>query len=607
MMRATDLGTPAASAAVILSAFLGGGFYPLPRMVVAGALMVVWVLAAAGFRGRPDRTEWLLAGTVAWGLIVAVWVGSSPLAGKETLTIWITALLLFGICRRGSGESRFRAIGILTVGAAVVAAAVIVEAIGSGLRVGGFFENPNLAAALLVPTLPMGWWVLEKRSRWRWAWSFLAVAGIVCSGSRAGLLAMIVAVALMLPRGGLLRLVLLAGSLLATSVLVVRFVSQPDALAWHRISIWRAVIRIWLTRPLTGVGPGSLVEAAGQARILHPDEIGRYQFVVGYSESTPLAVLVQLGIVGVVLVGLAVFTWWIAGRADSIVDRPIVVSAFSAAVVLGAFHDFLTIDPVLWWWAVLLGCSTSPPGARAEVSSVAGPFDVKWVAALLMVWLTAWGIATPAYARRTMASGSLDSDGVVRALRIEPWLSTAPAARVRSLLATDERWTWESAAEALHWAQTAVDVHPGLSRLWADLGRVHLRVLTDLGGTQYDGSAARQALTRACELDPHLAWNWLERARLEWLTGNLNEAVRLTNHALAQEPDAVRGWLLLSRLQLESGRREAAISALKNAEDRLGLAEQRGLSIYDLDLLHAPAAQLESLRHDLGQPPGGGS
>ena len=598
-MRRADLTVPAAAAAVVLTVLVGGGFYPLPRMAVAMALVVVWVLASSRARGRLDGTEWLLAASVAWGVVSAIRVGSSPLAAKETLTIWITACLLFGICRRGDETSRRRALGILVTGAAVLAAAVVVEAFGEGLRVGGLLENPNVAAGILVPILPIGWWVLERTPRWRWAWAGLVATGIVGTGSRAGLLAMVVVLGFVLPRGGLRLAGLLAGSVTAIGVVILRFVSQPDVLAWHRVSIWWAVIKIWLTRPLTGVGPGCLAEAASAERILHADEIGRYQFVVGYAESTPLAILVQLGLVGLVLSALAASAWLVAmRRSDALSSRP-VVAVLAAMVTLGLFHDYLTIDPVLWWWAVLAGCmgSSIHPDKKEAPATRSGV--LHWSMGFVMIWVTAWGMLTPAYARYVWVQGEPTTDHVVRTLRIEPWLSAAPAGRVQRLLDSPDAWSWLEAAEALSWARTAMATQPGLARRSADLGRVHMRILSDLGGTEHDVEAARNALDRACELDPHLPWNWLERARLERILGDHRKAVQLTRQALAEEPNTVRGWLMLSRLELELGRVDSARQALAEADRRRELADRPTLSDYERELLWASESELGSIREAL--------
>ncbi len=588
-----------ATAAVVLTAVLGGAFDPGPRMVVGGALVLVWIVAASEIRMKLDRVELGLLALIAWGAASAVAVGSAPLSAKETLVTWLVAWGLFAVARRSRLPGWWAGPGLLAVGAAVVSVAIIVEsAAARSIRVGGLFENPNIAVALLVPALPLGLKVLTGRPRARWLWGALVMLGIALTGSRAGLIGLVVAIALLLPRGRLRISGLVAGSALAVAVLVWRFVSAPDVLAWHRVSIWSAVLRIWWARPVTGVGPGGLVEAAGVERLLHADEIGRYQFVIGSAESTPLAVLVQLGLIGVCLAAVTAFAWLQSMRASSGLSRSSTVACLGAMTCLALFHDLLTIDPVLWWWAVLLGilAGRQPPAGRNRSDGAA----LRWAVGIGMVWITAWGVASPAFARSVWRAGPPTAERVVRALRIEPWLSAASAGRVRHLLADPEPWSPTTAGEALSWARTSVDIHPGLARLWADLGRVHLRVLTDLGGTEHDVDAARSALSRACELDPFLPWYWLERARLERLEGNFPAALRLANVALLHEPNALRGWLFLGRLHVEAGEADRARQALSEMERRLDLSKRPGLNNYERELLFVSRSQLESLRKGLG-------
>jgi predicted Zn-dependent protease len=126
-------------------------------------------------------------------------------------------------------------------------------------------------------------------------------------------------------------------------------------------------------------------------------------------------------------------------------------------------------------------------------------------------------------------------------------------------------------------------------------------VLTDLGGTDHDVEVARKALERACELDPHLPWHWLERARLERVLGGHQDAIGFVRRALNEEPNTVRGWLMLGRLELERGRVGAARTALAEAAARAELVSRPGLTDYELELLAAPTAQLRALERDLGE------
>lgn len=602
MTRRTEIAAPAAAAVVVMTATLGGGFFPVPRLLVGGALLMVWMVVATETQGRPDWSERWMVVVLLWGLVSAVWVGASPLASKEALTVWMVAAALWAISRRCDELSRKRGLRILVMGAAAIAAAVVVQAVFErSFRVGGFLENPNLAAALLVPTAALGWQVLESDPNWRrWTWLGLMGIGIVLTGSRAGMMAGIVVIAILMPRGPVRIAGTVAGCVVAFGALSWRFVSQPDILAWHRVSIWKAVLKIWATRPVTGIGPGSLVEAAGPERILHSDHVGRYQFIVGYAESTPLAMLVQVGLVGVVLFGLAAGSWWVIARRSNFGDSRPALASLAAVVVLSLFHDFLTSDPVLLWWAVLLGCVVGIGRQPPDVTGSRLPSPSRTLLFLSIAWFTAWGIMSPAFARWTWFGGEPSTAQAIRALRIEPWFSVAPAQRVSVYLSDPERWDWETAGEALQWAQTAKNVHPGLARRWADLGRVHLRILTDLGGTDHDIEAARKALDHACELDPHLPWHLLERARLERILENGDAAIRFTRKALEEEPNTIQAWLTLGRLELEQGRVDAAQVALVEIEGRRDLADRSGLSEYDRELLEAPDHEIRRLRRALG-------
>jgi hypothetical protein len=600
MVRRAEVAMPAAAAVVVLTAVLGGGFPPVQRLLIGTLLILVWVVVAVQWRGRLQTPELAVAGLIVWGAISAVWVGAAPLASKESIVAWVVALALWIVSRRGSGLARTVCAQVLAWGAAAVAAGVLVSAVAAAsVRVGGPFENPNVAAAFLVPVIPLGIVVLRQQSWLRWGWLVLMSAAVVLTGSRAGLLAAVVIAAILLPRGRIRFLGVFAGGSLAVSALVWRFVSQPDLLAWHRVSIWWAALKIWATRPLTGVGPGCLVEAAGVERILHPDQLGRYQFVINFSESTPLAVMVQLGLVGVVLAALAAGLWLLCAKRSGALESAAFRAGMASVLTLSLFHDFLTVEPVLWWWAVVFGCFEAMSRRDSESTAALPAEGLRLAGAAAMVWLTAWGILSPALARWVSSVGPITKTVVERALRVEPWYPEPAARRVRDLLARTDPWSWETAAEALHWASFVVKIHPGMARRWADLGRVHIRVLTDLLGTGHDEKAAREALTRACELDPHLPWHWLERARVERILGSQDDALRFTRRALAEEPNTVRAWLMLSRLELERGRVDAAREALAGATTRATLIDRPGLTDYERELLALHHQQLKSLLREL--------
>jgi O-antigen ligase len=600
MARGPELALPAAAATVVAVAVLGGAFSPAQRAVVGSLLAVVWLVAAREWSGATSAEEAAVLAIPIWGALSAISTGAAPLASKETIVGWVVAWALWRLARRGAGRPHTVALGLLAAGTAAIAVAVIVAAGTSGsVRVGGLVENPNLAAALIVVALPLGLVVVRRRGA-RAGWIGLLGSALLLTGSRGGLLAALVAAGVLAPRGRARRAAVAGGATLGLAALLWRFVSQPDLLAWHRLGIWRAVLAIWSHRPWTGVGPGCLVEAAGAERILHPGLVGRYQFVISYAESTPLAVLVQIGLVGLALVVAAGFLWWRRRQGSEVAEPTAFRAALAGAVTFGLFHDVLTLEVVLWWWAMVLGCLEAGRGVAADPGAGRPPLGTRATVGLALAWLTLWGVTAPAIARWSASRSAPTTAEVERILRLEPWYADPASARVGALLAVPERWTWVEAGESLTWAGEAVRVHPGLARRWADLGRVHLRVLTDLGGTVHDAEAARGALDRACELDPHLPWHWLERARLERVLGDRDAAVRLCRRALAEEPNTARGWLMLARLELEAGRVVAAREAAAEARRCAALVGRPGLTDYERELLALPATGLTSLDRRLG-------
>lgn len=593
-MSIREATTVMAAAVVAIAAILGGAFYPGPRVVV-GILMAVTLGWAATFiERRIDTEEWSVFGFIVWGVVAAVVAASAPLAAREAVAVWIVTWMLWLTARRAGEWSSRSGLIILAAAAVILALGVVLEAIGIGrMRVGGLLENSNVTASLLVVTLPV-LMVIGGRRPWKFAAGAVIALGLVLSGSRAGLLALLAAAAVILPRGRPRLLGLLTSGLGVAVVLIWRFANQPDILAWFRPAIWLAVLRLWAAHPMVGVGPGGLVDAAGVERLLHSDHIGQRQFLIAYAESSPLAVLVQTGLVGLVIISVAFVLWWRAVGHNGGLSRPM-GAVLATMAVMGAFHDLLTVDIVLWWWALTIGlleARAAPRAAPAEsTEKVLGPGAIR---GLILSFVVLWGVVQPAWGRWLWRSDGPEAAVVSRTTRAEPWFDAPLEWRSRDLLRQDP-WTWETAAEAIAISGRAVRIHPGAARLWSVQGMVHARVVADFGPWTDGVDVARASFSRAVELEPHQPWAWLEWARLERNLGLTDNAVELVRKALDEEPHTVRARLFLARLELDRGdtaaAREAYDTALRSARLRARLV----LNAYERDLLSAPEWQIREL------------
>jgi len=98
------------------------------------------------------------------------------------------------------------------------------------------------------------------------------------------------------------------------------------------------------------------------------------------------------------------------------------------------------------------------------------------------------------------------------------------------------------------------------------------------------------------KLEPHLPWYPYRWALFERALGETERAVSLTEHAVETEPNFVRGWLLLARLELDRGRVDAA----RKAFDRVQIIREDSLNRlglqYHRDLVACPERQIEELR-----------
>jgi cytochrome c-type biogenesis protein CcmH/NrfG len=599
MSRIYELVGLACSAVICLTAVIGGFFFPLPRTGI-GVVLVVLVGAGILVMRRPRVEEWMLLPPLLWGVISAVLVGSSPLRAKEVLSAWLVTWLLWLTVRRLEESTRQAVQLSLIAAGAILSIGVMAECLGRGAtKVGGLLESSNVAAALLVPTMVVA--VARLRS-WRPVWLLafclgLLGLGLVLTGSRAGLLAAVLAVVVMLPNRRQQLLASGFGGLALVALLVWRYTTHTEPLAWHRLSIWKALLQLSADHPVLGVSPGALPAWAGQVRISYPESLMHHPYLITHAESTPIGALVQIGSVGALLLAIGLVFWirWL--WSESQLSAPQLGGALVAMAVFATFHDLLEIEIVLWWWALLIGSMETIPGSTV----VSRPTWARAITALGLCGLLLWGLVQPAYAALRWVSAGSSEELAEQVMRIEPWLAE-PAQWVSLEYLSRDSWTWSDAAAAIVWSQRAVAAQPDNAASLNRMAQIHSRVVNELGYSPQLLSVAGRAFERACELEPHLPWYWLGWAQLERAQGQLEHARALAQRAVSEEPSCVRGWLLLARLELDLGRIARARQALTRADEAGQHAQGVPLTRYERDLLAAPAWQWRELESLLARP-----
>ncbi|RLE25320.1 MAG: hypothetical protein DRJ65_08010, partial [Acidobacteria bacterium] len=272
-------------------------------------------------------------------------------------------------------------------------------------------------------------------------------------------------------------------------------------------------------------------------------------------------------------------------------------ASLGAMIIMGLFHDFWSEPAVLWWWAAILGLLTirhwESPKCRRSGSGLN-----RWPVALAVGGLMAWALVQPAWAQCLWWHSEPSAKAVITVVRAEPWFSEPMRWRAGDLLA-EPQWTWAHASEALEWSRRNLEIQPGSARAWSLHGSVNARIVGEFGAWPVTVENARSAFGHSSTLEPRLPWHPYSQALMERSLGNLERALRLASHSVELEPAFVRGWLLVSRLELAGGDLYAARRALERALDSRDAGEPRVWTTYHRDLIRYPEQHLQALKREL--------
>ncbi len=462
----------------------------------------------------------------------------------------ITAALLFFFVMRAfpAPAQKLGLIAAAVLGVAWVGGGALLDFVATrNPRQFGTFFNPNIfanALALALPLaigLPLATWNITRNRNLAIVGSLpflIVLPALAVTSSKGGLLAALVGtlVAVLMLRSArpaafkaafrrvlpaVLVLGLVFGALAAKTVgprlLAARGADNNSTM--FRTYLWRGTLRMIEAKPVVGFGPGAFPGSFPRYALAGTARSGEQSWLQIAAESGVPALLFLLA-----AFGLAVRNGWRARRQEGWALRAAAMGALAAMVVHGCVDAGWGATPVIILLALSLGLLQVPD----EPVEPRGNLNLVWIGATLLLALAGFGA-------QQAAQGQNAYDESQRLLQLG------------------------SREAALQQAQLAVDIAPGSSRLWANLG--YLQSAT--GG---DGDAALQ---RAIALQPDRAASYLSLARVAQARERPDLYEKWMGLALEREP--LSSYFLLSRaryrLEHKDGRGYDDLEALMRLWD----------------------------------------
>ncbi len=400
----------------------------------------------------------------------------------------------------------------------------------------GTFLNPNLfanALALAIPLsigLPLAVWNVWRNRNFAIVGAIpflILLPALAVTSSKGGLLAAFVGSIItifalraarpaafktvfrkMLP--AVLVLALVFGALAAKTV-VPRLLAargSDDNSTMFRVYLWRGTLKMIEARPVFGFGPGAFSGSypqfapAGTARSAHES------WLQIAAESGVPALLILAA-----TFALALRNGWRARRDEGWALRAGAIGALIAMIVHGCFDAGWGATPVVILLALALGL-LQMPAPIDEIEEPRGNLNLGWIGATLLLALAGFG--------------------------------TQQAAQGQDAYNESQRLLdLGSRAQALQFAEQAVAIAPGSSRLQANLGYLQ----------SANGLDSNAALQRAIELQPDRSANYLTLARVAQANNRPDLYEKWMGEALKREP--LSSYFLLTRAKFQLQHKDA--------------------------------------------------
>jgi O-antigen ligase len=305
---------------------------------MGAVLVLAWAVGVArgtvSLRGLGGARAVVVAGAAAlvvWSFASATWAYDSHAAVSSALRLAQGAILLVILATAFRTREALRVCMLGFVGGAALSAVVGLAGVGSaaadtpgaGSRVGGGLADPNFLAAVLVAGLGFAF-ALQASSEGRRtrlllaAVSVLMAVALVRTESRGGVVALAAALVAAIVFGGRLRRPIVGAAVAFVAAAGVYLAVGPSSA--HRIvsfggggsgrsELWAIAYQVFHNHPLGGVGAGNFPVVEGSyAATTHTMLAKPYQEVIlgEVVHNTYLHVLAELGVVGLVLLGIVV-------------------------------------------------------------------------------------------------------------------------------------------------------------------------------------------------------------------------------------------------------------------------------------------------------------
>ncbi|HJT19325.1 MAG TPA: O-antigen ligase family protein [Nitrospira sp.] len=472
-------------------------------------------------------------------------------------------------------------------------------------RPSGTFFNPNFLAGYLVGAwaIVLGTLVYQPR-RGATSLSFSWKQTFECSLHVGVLASILSAMVLTGSRGGLV-VFLFATLFIATMrwgwkaaagagvVILIAVLSIPNPLrdrvlvehndnpvSYARWQMWRASVRQMVDRPF-GIGLGLYQYMYPRYAFPVEGEIARYGKTAQTAHSEYLQMGVEMGPTSIVVFAVTAFftgrdvtrllnrrlTRWQRGVAVGL-------SAACLAILIHAALDSNLREPaiailLLLCTGLLLSASRLSTGAASPVREILVRSRALWGTVVVIVvtlyvaetlrWGVAWKLFETASERAAVGETTAAIDGYRRAAEWDPGKALYHHAVATMYARIFEKTGDEDAFDAARTEyEEASRLNPLDGRIPALLGQLYaFAVKAPSRSLSKEQRVARmrsalEAYDRAIRLMPYSALYRYERARVQWLLGERDEAERRAREVETMEPNFLPARALLARLALES-------------------------------------------------------